>query len=702
MSCTAQNTELKADKYLITAEEDAKSEHWATYLHTHLEKRSDDQSVILIQLGNPDVKPDKDVLNIHFEFIPDLKDDYAIEHKGRRLRISVRDDKTAVWIIYQLIENIGMADNHFDTNDLPPDMIRFDSHAHSFDFEYREPHFAPNLQPDYAPLIGTNNVETDWGIWGHNLTKIIEDWGDESIYALVDNKHTKEQFCFSSENVFEQINEYIIDNFGDGSDGYSVRMMIMPTDNKLVCTCPDCEEVGNTPDSATPAVQKLITRLAEKFPAHWFFTSAYLTTFQPPKFQLPTNSGVLFSTINLPQGVKLGQQDVVKEFVEQLNLWREKTPNIYLWDYASNFDDYLTPLPMLLSLQKKLQFFKKQGVKGIFLNAGGYDYSPFDDVKTFVSAALMMDVDANVESLITAFLKKKYPESHRFLTDYYLGLEKQFSEKNVPYNMYGGMEDNLQTYFNAEQFTSFYDALPTLIPTTKDAERKHLEKLFTTLTYTRLQLAYTQGADKWGYARAENNTMVVKPEIKEMLTNLQEYVHFPDLQNYKEFDGSLSEYIEQWQELIKQGVYENALLNVPIELLSEPDEGYEQTELLSDGTPGFTQDYHQGWYLSTNNDLHIRFSTDKLQGQKVIKLRFLQMELHGIYPPEAIEMWLDGNIVKGLSMDKMEERRENKVTAITYSFPLQIDGQHTIELKFKRHKADKSIIAIDEIQILKK
>lgn len=700
IGCSAQPADLKAEKYVISSEEDAQSEKWAEYLYTHLSKRSSDKSLVDIQLGGSEKKQDKTVKNIRFEFAPDLNSDYRIEHLPSQLTVRVRDKRTALWIIYQLIENIGLIDKRFNTNDLPPKTIDFESKVGNFDFHYREPYFAPNLEPEYASLIGTNNVEMDWGIWGHNLTKIIEDRGNETIYALVNGKRHKEQLCFSSEEILKQTKEYIVDNFGDGSDGYKVRLMIMPADNNLVCTCPNCLEAGNTPTYATPAVQDLIRRLAELFPNHCFFTSAYLSTLSPPKYQFPKNGGVFFSTMDLPKGISLNDQASIKNFMKQLDDWRNITPNIYLWDYGSNFDDYLTPLPMLLGLQAQLQSFKKEGVKGIFLNASGYDYSPFDDVKTFVSAALMMNVNADVEQLATAFFKKNYPESYKLLSDYFMGLEKQYFQKNKSYNMYGSIRENMRTYLDVIQFVEFYETLQTLVAKTKGEEKEKLKKLFTALTFTRLQIAYTQGTHEWGYARKEENKVIIKKEINNMLNDLQQYIHFDNLRNYKESGGSLSEYINHWQQLIQSGSFENALLDVPIELCSKPDEGFEKLDLLNDGTTGFSQDYHQGWYLSSAKELHLRFPAEKLQNAKQLKIRFLQMRKHRMHQPQETQLLIDGKTIQNLQINKQQqEDSENSTNVVIYSIPVNFNGAKDIELRFIRPEGNNKL-ALDEIQIL--
>lgn len=696
--CSSKPVSLKADKYIITAEEDGPSEKWATYLYSHLQKRTSDPSSVVLSLGEVP-KLARDVRNIHIEFAPDLKFDYVIKNKSsNKLHICFKNKQTAIWILYQLIENIGLVDDRFDTKDLPPAFIDFSSKEYTFDFKYREPHYALNLEPDVAPLLGTNNVEMDWGLWGHHLSNIVSDDEDETIYAMVKGERNRAQFCFSSKSLFNQAREYIIDNFGNGNDGYQVMMMILPEDNMISCTCPECIDKGNTPSHATPAVQDFIRRLAEMFPNHYFYTSAYLTTLNPPAYQLPENSGVFLSTINIPKGVKPTNQAEFKKFLNLVDEWQTKTSNIYLWDYVSNFDDYLTPIPSLLSLQSQLKYFKMLRVQGLFLNASGYDYSPFDDLKTVVSAALMMDISIDIEPLVKAFFRKNYPTSHEALNSYYMGLERGYAQKKKPYNMYGSMRDNMDTYFDTESFMSFYSLLPSLISTSTGEEEAKLQKLYTALTYTRLQVAYTQGTGKWGYAQRDEKSISILPEISELVQRLEGHKEYKDLQNYKESEGSLAEYINEWKDMIQRGKRQNLLLDTPIELLSPPTEGFENTSLLNDATLGFRQDYHQGWYLSHTNELHLRFSARELEEGQVLKIRFLHMPKHRFDEPEKMNLFIDGKAVDISKMQKEYGTELNSNRIITYTLPVELKGSQSVELILTPKKGN-SRLALDEIQI---
>lgn len=695
-STSVLSSEIEIKGYVISHSTDEQSERWANYLFNHLSNSTKDKSIVILRKGSEGKSIKPGYKSLYIEVSPDLAYDYCIDNNDVQLQVRTRNDRVAIWMVYQIIENISLADKRFNTEGLPPAMINLSNSCKNFDFEYREPHFAPNLQTDYAPIHGTNNVETDWGIWGHNLSKVLNTQQDKKLYALVADQRTKEQLCFSTPYLLDRLSSYIVDQYGEGAIK-STNFMINPKDNNLVCTCGECTALGNTKDNATPAVAYFLRTLSQRFPNHRFYITAYRTTATPPEEELPENTGVFFSTINLPKGIALNEkQPKTNQFLKQLHAWRSKTPNVYLWDYDTNFDDYLTPIPILYGLQQQLQFFKKNDVKGVFLNGSGYDYSSFDEVQTYVIAALMMDTEADVAKLCIDFFNKKYPVSVNLMVNYYLSLEQNYFAKNKAYNMYGGMRDNLNTYLNVEKFVTFYDALETLVPIIKSEEWNKLLKLYTALSYTRLQIAYATNTGKWGYADREGNKMTVRKEIKDYLEQLERYVAYSDMQNYNESGNTLSDYIAEWKRIIAQDGFENELLDVQVQIISKPDEGFESSSLLNDGTTGFAQDYHQGWYLSSRDDLHVRFSSAKLKDANTIRLRFLDNPKHGIFPPEKIEILGDGKLLKTINSYQIKHNDNTAFCDIDMDF----SKTNNVALKIIRKDMEKSIIACDEIQIL--
>ena len=220
-------------------------------------------------------------------------------------------------------------------------------------------------------IAASHNVDFDWGLWGHNLPRVVGGSADERVYALHDGTRDHSQFCFSSEQLYDRIVAYVVDNYGEGAaptapqtgglEQAGTRFCIMPNDNAVVCQCEECRKAGNDSQSAMPAVARLLRRLAERFPHHSFFTTTYLTTRQAPQGSLPENTGVIISAIDLPLRYGTTQTEAWREFAAQVNAWKKVVRQVYVWDYMRNYDDYLTPFPVVGILRERLAAFQSVG-----------------------------------------------------------------------------------------------------------------------------------------------------------------------------------------------------------------------------------------------------------------------------------------------------------------------------------------------------
>lgn len=395
-------------------------------------------------------------------------------------------------------------------------------------FEFRALCTPSNNNPKFWSIEGTHNVDNDWGLWGHNLWRVIDKSVSKEVYAIVDGARDTTQFCFSSPILQKKIEEWIIDQWGPKGQ----RFTIMPADNKKVCQCFRCKKMGNTRTNATPAVADMLRKLALRFPAHQFFMTAYHSTKTPPEKALPANAGVILSTMAIPFRVNPFENKGFRAFDEMLKAWKAVTPLLYVWEYNRNFDDYLSPYPCLNVMQERLRYFRKAGITGIFVNGSGYDYSSFDDVQSYVLAKLMMNTEQDVEALTRTFYNKYYPKTGAFIADYYLKLERRVRETNHILPYYGTIEEEIESYLDPEEFVAFWKELDKRSKALSGEERKRVGQMLTAFAYTRLMLHPTPD------------------DRADLLIILADYKSVPGLLNYKEAYSPIDEFLKEYKRKI--------------------------------------------------------------------------------------------------------------------------------------------------------
>ena len=674
--------------YLITIGQDPtdRDTRWAKYLYEHLKKRANDDEMVAFGVS------EKEMWHVIIQIDPTAQEGFRISRKGADIKLTASDDRHMLWLQYQLIKKISKEDPRIDGSDLPPALLNLTDTCGTFAFDYQSIYSPAGLNSDYTGVMGLNNFDDSWGIWGHNLRKVLGDNTDK-VYATIHEKTDDSQLCFSSPEMYTQIEGYIVNNFGEKGNS---RFVIAPDDNPYACTCASCTALGNTEKNATPAVTELVLRLAQRFPKHFFFTTSYLSTQQATDKQLPANTGVMVSAIDFPLRRIDSKDAQEKKFAQQLENWKKVTKNIYIWDYINNFDDYLTPFPILKIAQQRLQFFKKNGASGIFLNGSGYSYSSFDEMRTFVLSALLINPEQVVDDLIRNYFNQEYPVSKKWLSDYYIDLENS-AQSGKKLGLYAGIRESEGTYLNPEKFIKFYDEMGHFVSDAKGKERKKLHELQTALSFTRLEMGRDHSYDTYGYAKRNGKEIQTVPQARKWVTQLKEHKAFSGMEYYNESANEIDYYIKEWEQYILASDIKKDLF-LGITPSSTPKTNKNSLKRLTDGTHGLPDNYHCGWIIFPQEECTIDLPVKEINESGTVYISFLNLPRHRIYAPQQIEVSRDGASYKkiNLSPDDSVEKGE-MVKAVV---PVDLNGTELLSIKITGTKKPGAQIGMDEIAFI--
>ena len=674
--------------YLITIGQDPtdRDTRWAKYLYEHLKKRANDDEMVAFGVS------EKEMWHVIIQIDPTAQEGFRISRKGADIKLTASDDRHMLWLQYQLIKKISKEDPRIDGSDLPPALLNLTDTCGTFAFDYQSIYSPAGLNCDYTGVMGLNNFDDSWGIWGHNLRKVLGDNTDK-VYATIHGKTDDSQLCFSSPEMYTQIEDYIVNNFGEKGNS---RFVIAPDDNPYACTCASCTALGNSEKNATPAVTELVLRLAQRFPRHFFFTTSYLSTQQATDKQLPANAGVMVSAIDFPLRRIDSKDAQEKKFAQQLENWKKVTKDIYIWDYINNFDDYLTPFPILKIAQQRLQFFKKNGASGIFFNGSGYSYSSFDEMRTFVLSALLINPEQVVDDLIRNYFNQEYPVSKKWLSDYYIDLENS-AQSGKKLGLYAGIRESEGAYLNPEKFIKFYDEMGDFVSDAKGKERKKLHELQTALSFTRLEMGRDHSYDTYGYAKRNGKGIQAVPQARKWVTQLKEHKAFSGMEYYNESANEIDYYIKEWEQYILASDIKKDLF-LGITPSSTPKMNKNSLKRLTDGTHGLPDNYHCGWIIFPQEECTIDLPVKGINESGTVYISFLNLPRHRIYAPQQIEVSRDGASYKkiNLSPDDSVEKGE-MVKAVV---PVDLNGTELLSIKITGTKKPGAQIGMDEIAFI--
>ncbi len=539
-------------------------------------------------------------------------------------------------------------------------------------FEYKEIYLSDALGSQGKDL-GLNSVDEDWGLWGHNLRRVLPMNPSSLVYAFVDGERTKDQFCFSSSQLYEYIVHYIIDTYGEDD---TQRFAILANDNELVCQCRQCRDAGNTADNSSPAVLAMIEKLAKRFPKHIFFTSHYSTAKTLPDHRMPENAGVLVSAIHYHLCPVKTERDT--QFENILSQWAQKVNHVYVWDYINNFDDYFTPFPIINIMQHRLQMYARNKVKGVFLNGSGTDYSTWQYIHTKVLAELLKNPDLNYAELIKSHCAERYPKAGKLVSDFLLMQEDWTAKQGKVLPLYGGVSQAVKTYLPAKEFIDFHNAFAALVPETSGNERKVMDRLCRAMSFTRLELMRLSGNID-GYQTYYDHLAALESKNTEV---------------YSEACWTVDSYLKDYGEMADHATEtkgSNLLLGKKLTALSELDEDYTDISILTDGLLGLPSNYHCGQMISSAPELLL--GVPQVPGMKKIRVWMTRNTPCHIIFPEKIILTNGGMKIAEATPEATPLNSDRAMVEL--SVPSSAKGE--LVLKIVRNKEERTM-AIDEIE----
>lgn len=166
-----------------------------------------------------------------------------------------------------------------------------------------------------------------------------------------------------------------------------------------------------------------------------------------------------------------------------------KNPLMYFWSYSAEFGNYLMPLNVVDNRQELYRYMKEHGAIGVFDQAQfDQETAPdFGALKSYVSAKLMWDVDANVEELIDDFFTNYYKEAADILRKLFDEYRAYFCYLHEEFGFKGGIGDlpNLfktsehWPYMRIQRFLDYIDMAYNAIEPLKTTDPEKYELLYT-------------------------------------------------------------------------------------------------------------------------------------------------------------------------------------------------------------------------------
>ena len=525
-------------------------------------------------------------------------------------------------------------------------------------FEYREVYYPASGDAEYLKWHKLQQFEDLWGLWGHSYDKLVpaKTYFKEhpEYYALVKGKRQPTQLCLSNDAVYKIVVAELKKRMAANPD--ALYWSVSPNDDIGYCECDKCKPIDDAQGSPSGSLINFVNRVAAAFPDKKITTLAYGYTHRAPKELKPANNVYVFlSDIDAYRDKPLSIEGSAAAFRTDLKAWGTITPNLFVWDYITQFTNYLAPFPNLTTLQPNIQYLKDNGVKGIFAQGSGETYSEFAELRSYLTAELLNNAAADIRKLTTTFLENYYgPKSAKFIQQYIDAMQQKLVESHRKLDIYGNPINEWNSYLSPDNI-DLYGQMLDKAEVAAEGNATYLErviKMRLPLEYTVLQQARFYGRGKFGVFVKENNGWMVRPGLKERVTRFVANCKKAGVTELSEGGVNPDQYQQEWEAIYKAGVIPSKALEGSVALQNPFVEDYpaKGNKTLIDGVPGYN-DFSYNWLCFYGVPMVATVDIGQPETVSKIKMHFLDDPRHWIFLPTTVKVEVSEDGVKYTALE---------------------------------------------------
>ncbi len=375
---------------------------------------------------------------------------FKIEIAGDKLAIFGGRPRGTLYGVYEFFEQYcGVRfltyDHTFYPSEGKDNNFRIKGHDYSYipPFVYRYSYYGEtNRNPEFAAQLRTNKIRGSEKLGGttrynnarHSVADLVppEIYGKEhpEYFALVNGKRLLSgfgggpQLCMTNPDVLEIVVEAILEAIKKNPT--QKNFSVAQEDNGNYCTCEYCSAIDEREETHIGATLSLVNAVAERIeethPDVLISTFAYRYTRKPPK-TIRARDNVFIHLCSIEccnfHAVNDSSCTLNQEFCDDMDRWKEKTKNIFIWHYNTNFRAYLLPYPNLRSIGNSIEYFANNNGKGVFMQAAGNGFSTeLSDLRNYVISRCLWKPGRDSWKEAMNFCRMHYAESAQPIIDY--------------------------------------------------------------------------------------------------------------------------------------------------------------------------------------------------------------------------------------------------------------------------------------------
>lgn len=506
----------------------------------------------------------------------------------------------------------------------------------------------------------------------HTFNKFIPEEifyeSNPDYYALRGSKRLPTQLCLTNQKVYEIVKDSVASLFKQFPKATVIS--VSSNDNTQYCTCENCAAIDAAEGSATGTMIQFVNKIAATFPDKTISTLAYQYTRKPSKTKPLSNVLITLCSIECDRSAPISAN--CSDFTEDLIGWKHITENIRIWDYTTQFTNFLAPFPNLHTLQPNIQLFSENNAKWVF-EQHSHNPSEFFELRSYITAKLLWNPELSIEELITEFTEGYYKESGIYVKKY-IDLVHEKIQENSDFFLflYGDPSQAFESFLNPvllKQYESFFNEAEKVANSPEVLDRIQCARV--SVDYAILEACKKGISDDFKLVILnEKGTKIINPYVNEKLINFYLTCQKNGITLMNEMGFTVEEYFNGYKKSLEVATQPNKAIGKKVTLLTKPKKyANEDPQTLTDGALGGSN-FYANWLGFEGNHLEAIIDLDTATTVSSVSTAFLQVSNHIVFFPKSVSYYFSNdnkNFVK-LGTLKNDEplSKTSKVNDIKY------------------------------------
>ena len=250
-------------------------------------------------------------------------------------------------------------------------------------------------------------------------------------FALHNGERNSAQLCLSNEKVRDIVTEEVLTLLSTEHNPDADIQIVSLTqhDNFFYCQCDECKAIDEANGSQSGSMITFVNEIARRVKAHGydnvvFDTFAYQYTRKAPAVVRPREDVIVrLCSIECCFGHTLDNPDCTLnvDFMNDLRNWGEICNRIYIWDYVNNYRETVCIFPNFGVLQRNVQIFYENNVKGIYEEGNYYIAdcdAEFGEMRTYLLSKLMQNPYLDYSAEMNGYLNAVYGKGGCYIREF--------------------------------------------------------------------------------------------------------------------------------------------------------------------------------------------------------------------------------------------------------------------------------------------